>query len=136
LKKIKAALAPVLYQLCLAQFPRGSDECTNLILQTCILSIILTAPIGQLLIFLLGKTMLKKRILLYSLPPPPPTMGGPPAAYKGKMPILGAGGTESKAVQIGKPETMEGISVSADNRHKLRVFFEKFKENFALFLKI
>ncbi|KAE9554643.1 hypothetical protein FO519_002130 [Halicephalobus sp. NKZ332] len=59
---VQAALAPVLAVYCLR-----STEYSNyadLILQTCILSILITAPIGQLLILGLGRAILHKKTVV------------------------------------------------------------------------
>ena len=54
---VQAALAPVLVSFSISYFDLGFD---GLILQTNILSILVTAPIGQLMIMGLGKLFLSK----------------------------------------------------------------------------
>ncbi|KAI1732159.1 sodium/hydrogen exchanger family domain-containing protein [Ditylenchus destructor] len=58
---VQAALAPILAQHCMDH--SDLSDYTQLILQTCILSILITAPIGQIIIEILGRTMLHKKTL-------------------------------------------------------------------------
>jgi NhaP-type Na+/H+ or K+/H+ antiporter len=59
---VQAALAPALAAYCLRR--AETEPHANLVLQTCILSILITAPIGQLLILGLGRIMLFKRTVI------------------------------------------------------------------------
>ncbi|KAI1725660.1 sodium/hydrogen exchanger family domain-containing protein [Ditylenchus destructor] len=56
---VQAALAPILAQHCMEH--SDVSDYTQLILQTCVLSILITAPIGQIIIQILGRTMLHKK---------------------------------------------------------------------------
>ena len=53
---VQAALAPVLVALMVTE--DSGDEHASMILQTCILSILVTAPLGQMAIYLLGRLLL------------------------------------------------------------------------------
>ncbi|KAI1700260.1 sodium/hydrogen exchanger family domain-containing protein [Ditylenchus destructor] len=57
---VQAALAPILAQHSMEH--TETSNYTQLILQTCILSILITAPIGQIIIQVLGRATLKKNI--------------------------------------------------------------------------
>uniref|UniRef100_A0A914R5U7 Cation/H+ exchanger domain-containing protein n=1 Tax=Panagrolaimus davidi TaxID=227884 RepID=A0A914R5U7_9BILA len=69
---VQAALAPPLTFFVLSNME--TKQYANLVLQTCILSILITAPIGELLILLLGRRALKRTHVISdissTLPPP------------------------------------------------------------------
>ncbi|KAI6177842.1 hypothetical protein M3Y97_00951400 [Aphelenchoides bicaudatus] len=77
---VQAALAPLIFQY---QTTDSTSQHMQMIFQTCVLSILITAPIGQLIIELLGKVLLNKHIELAKRnldPLPLPTL--PPPSYK------------------------------------------------------
>jgi NhaP-type Na+/H+ or K+/H+ antiporter len=58
---VQAALAPLIFQY---QTVDSTPQHMQTIFQTCVLSILITAPIGQLMIELLGKVLLNKHVEL------------------------------------------------------------------------
>uniref|UniRef100_A0A7E4V8L5 Na_H_Exchanger domain-containing protein n=1 Tax=Panagrellus redivivus TaxID=6233 RepID=A0A7E4V8L5_PANRE len=93
---VQAALAPALAVYCARNLDYQSHA--NLVLQTCILSILITAPLGQLLIMGLGRVLLFKRNVVsdYNIS----NIGSNVSTYLQPLPPKANGGSKPNTLEI------------------------------------